>query len=406
MARARRKRADTATTTSPKKTREGTGATPSAREVKKHRAKRARASQKGAKKRVRVSKGVYRDRWGLAATVKVNGMQRERRFPKGTPLRTIQAWRDEMRGNLRTLPKGAKHTLAHDAARYLKQKEGELISIRDRRRAVRKWVERFGHLRTLALERHVPELNEQLHAWRKERSAATCNHRRDALTNLVRTLYGKKAGSGLADLVMFKKAPPKRRGRNRAEVAAVLKHMEPGSATRIRLELMHWTGMRPKQVGRLKPEDFQLDEKEPHVVVPPAKGGDEAEIPLLEEGVATARAYIAADAFGMWSTKEANKELREAAAAAGIKPFTTYQIRHSFATGLRDTGTDIADIQYMYGHLNPETTKRYAPANLEKNAEALRRLRSSDEELAERLRVRRHEEHRRCESRDRGGDRN
>ena len=130
MARARRKAADTATRTSPEKARQGAGGIPSAQAGKSQGAQKPRPSQKGAKKRVRVSKGVYRDRWGLAATVKVNGMQRERRFPRGTPLRTIQAWRDEMRGNLRTLPKGAKHTLRHDAGRYLKQKEGQLASIK------------------------------------------------------------------------------------------------------------------------------------------------------------------------------------------------------------------------------------------------------------------------------------
>ena len=101
-----------------------------------------------------------------------------------------------MRGNLRTLPKGAKHTLRHDAGRYMEQKKGQLASIRDRARNLGMWFGRFGHIRTLALEQHVPELNEQLHAWRKEVSGATCNHRRDALMNLVRVLYGHKAATG------------------------------------------------------------------------------------------------------------------------------------------------------------------------------------------------------------------
>ena len=203
LAGARRKRADTATTTSPEKAREGAGAPPARQGRAGHQQKRPRPSQKGCKKRVRVSEGVYKDRYGLAATVKVTGMQRERRFPRGTPIRTIQAWRDEMRGNLRTLPKGAKHTLSHDAKRYLDQVEGQLVSIRDRRRNLGLWLEKFGHMRTLSLEQHVTELNGQLHQWRKERSGATCNHRRDALMNLVRVLYGRRAASGLSDLVML-----------------------------------------------------------------------------------------------------------------------------------------------------------------------------------------------------------
>ena len=46
---------------------------------------------KPARRRVRVAEGIYRDRHGLAATVKVNGVQRELRFPPGTPLKTIRA---------------------------------------------------------------------------------------------------------------------------------------------------------------------------------------------------------------------------------------------------------------------------------------------------------------------------
>ena len=41
---------------------------------------------------------------------------------------------------------------------------------------------------------------------------------------------------------------------------AVLFHVTPGSKTAARLQLMHWTGMRPSQMGRLTRADFHLDE--------------------------------------------------------------------------------------------------------------------------------------------------
>ena len=201
MAGARRKKADTATTTSPEKAREGADAPPTRQAKAGHQQKRPRPSQKGCRKRARVSEGVYKDRYGLAATVKVNGIQREQRFPRETGMRTIQAWRTQTRASLQNLPKGAKHTLAHDAKRYLDQKEGQLASIRDRRRNLRTWFEKFGHIRTLTLEHHVNQLNGQLHQWRKTLSGATCNHRRDALMNLVRVLYGARAASGLTRIM-------------------------------------------------------------------------------------------------------------------------------------------------------------------------------------------------------------
>ena len=53
-------------------------------------------------RRTRVAEGVYKDRWGLAATVKVHGVQREIRFPPDTSLKTIRAPRNELRVSLRS----------------------------------------------------------------------------------------------------------------------------------------------------------------------------------------------------------------------------------------------------------------------------------------------------------------
>ena len=139
LAGARRKTADTATKTSPEKAREEAGAPRAPLEQNAEKKRKPRASQKGDRKRVRVSEGVYRDQYGLAATVKVNGIQREKRYPRDTGLRTIQAWRAETRGSLVTLPKAAKHTLEHDAGRYLHH-PGRLPPVRERASQLRRQV--------------------------------------------------------------------------------------------------------------------------------------------------------------------------------------------------------------------------------------------------------------------------
>ena len=145
----------------------------------------------------------------------------------------------------------------------------------------------------------------------------------------------------------------------------------PGSVTRVRLELMHWTGMRPSQMGRLQADDFRLDEPIPYVAVPRGKGGRLAAVPLVPEGVAAARAFLDANAFGPWPRSSVNRGLAAAARRAGRPPFTAYQIRHSFAARPRPAGTDVADIQDLYGHTRPETTMIYAPPELPKHLAAL-----------------------------------
>ena len=338
----------------------------------------AKNAGSSARRRVRVAEGVYKDRHGLAATVKVNGIQREIRFPAGTPLKTIRARRDELRASLRILPAGERHTLAHDAERYLDQVSTELVSMADRRHHIGLWVQRFGHLRTLALSQHVALLNDQLHQWRETLSASACNHRRNALTNLVKVLYGRRASAELIDLVRFAQPPPKPRWLERSHIAEVLAHLTPGSKTVVRLRFMHWTGMRPSQMARLEPDDFRLDEPTPFVVVPRGKGGRLAAIPLVGEGLEAGREFMALRAYGRWSCPSANRALERAARTAGRPAFTVYQIRHAFATGLRRTGADVADIQDLYGHTDPETTMIYAPPQLQKHADAITRLQRAD----------------------------
>ena len=196
---------------------------------------------------------------------------------------------------------------------------------------------------------------------------------------------GGRAAAGLSELVTFPKPPPKPRSVERAHIADVLAQVESGTEMAARLHLLHWTGMRPAQMRQLTPDHFVLDHKNklPHVIVPQGKRGRTALVPLLEEGVAAARKFMSLDAYGEWSTAKANKVLTEAARKAERKRFTTYQIRHSFATALRESGADVADIQYMYGHTNPKTTIIYAPEVMRKNQEAIKRLRAVENQRTE-----------------------
>ena len=97
----------------------------------------------------------------------------------------------------------------------------------------------------------------------------------------TRRWRGQRAAAELVDLVRFTRPAPRPRWLDRAHIAEVLAQLTPGSRTVVRLRLMHWTGMRPSQMGRLRPEDFRLDEPTPFVVVPRGKGGRLAELIAL-----------------------------------------------------------------------------------------------------------------------------
>jgi len=61
-----------------------------------------------------------------------------------------------------------------------------------------------------------------------------------------------------------------------------------------------------------------------------------------------------------------------------VRPFTVYQIRHSFALALRAAGADLADVQALLGHVDQRTTLRYAPVVDAKLTVAVGRLAGSD----------------------------
>ena len=78
-----------------------------------------------SKRRRKVTKGVYRDRYGLSASVKVGprgeALQAEKRFPFDTPAGEIRKWQEAMRVELRAKlgrPRSVRGTLDGDANWY------------------------------------------------------------------------------------------------------------------------------------------------------------------------------------------------------------------------------------------------------------------------------------------------
>ena len=84
-----------------------------------------------------------------------------------------------------------------------------------------------------------------------------------------------------------------------------------------------------------------------------------AVVPLVPEGVAAARALLAAAALRRWPRSN-QPRARRCCRRAGRPSFTTYRIRHFVAVGPHRAGTDIADLQDLWTH-RARTTMIYAP---------------------------------------------
>lgn len=368
-------------------------------------------------KRRRIATNIYADGSGLEAVARatVDGIElrESKRYPRDTKISEIRTWQRDTEVELRKLTGAvAKDTFECEVEIYLPLVREELDSFADRERHLRAWIPIFQ-----GKKRHqigTPAIDRQLRIWRNvdQLSASSVNQRRDAISDFFTKMNGGTEGRNPAKAAVWfarKKSTPK--GIDRGRIWRVLEHMDPNRKTRWRLSLIHWTGMRPSQQGRLSsPDEFYLDDRAfqleiggtvrrvPAVLVPSGKGGDPVMFPLTPEGEIVARAFLRVDAFWRppakprldkhgqpkkprqtWSCPSAKKRIDAAAKATGEPTFTVYTIKHSFASALRRTGTDLADIQDMLGHADIASTRIYAPAVQAKHVEAVDRLRADDE---------------------------
>ena len=106
------------------------------------------------KTRKRIGAGIRRDRYGLAARVKVGSgaaaVEREKRFPADTPFKKIRDWQESMRGELRAAQSRpastARGTFEADAKVYLAQVK-HLASYKSRVCEVDAWTALYGRLK-------------------------------------------------------------------------------------------------------------------------------------------------------------------------------------------------------------------------------------------------------------------
>lgn len=135
------------------------------------------------------------------------------------------------------------------------------------------------------------------------------------------------------------------------------------------LSLIYACGLRRSELLNLKPE--HIDSKRGLLIVKEAKGKKDRIVPISEKIITMLREYYKGSKPEKWlfegqkkgeqySAESLQSVLKLALAKAKItKPVTLHWLRHSYATHLLESGTDLRYIQELLGHKSSKTTEIY-----------------------------------------------
>ena len=135
------------------------------------------------------------------------------------------------------------------------------------------------------------------------------------------------------------------------------------------LSLIYSCGLRRSELINLKHTD--IDSKRNIVIIRQSKGKKDRIVPLSIKILDMLRDYFRLykpkiwlfegnEAGSLYSEQSLQKVLKQALAKVGIKkPVTLHWLRHSYATHLLESGTDLRYIQELLGHNSSKTTEIY-----------------------------------------------
>jgi integrase/recombinase XerD len=135
------------------------------------------------------------------------------------------------------------------------------------------------------------------------------------------------------------------------------------------LSMIYACGLRRGELLKLKPQDILSERMLLHIKQ--AKGKKDRIVPLSEKLLEMLRAYYKSYKPSVWlfegqkageAYSERSLELvfKNALKQSGsIKPATLHWLRHSYATHLLESGTDLRFIQELLGHKSSKTTEIY-----------------------------------------------
>lgn len=326
--------------------------------------------------RRRLSTGIYEDRYGRSVVYSVHGRPKETRFPPDTPLERLIRWRKTQLGQAQELaPREPRGTLARDAVRFLKTRKGRPNYITEKAN-LKAWITALNNPPRWKIQEH--HIEATLAAWRQiGYSQETLRKRFLILRMLYRKLDGPRAATPFDHLKPPAKTRPRPVSVADADIVAVAQQLRKqeitkrlhDGKTRARFLVLATHEQRPAELKRTRPEDVDLERQ--LWWVRGAKGGYHTIVPLNEEQLAAWRLFITANAWGKYDTRNFTRTIQRNGWPKGIR---VYCLRHSTGFALSARGVDLGDIQALYGHTSPETTRIYVPGQMQRLQAAHRKL--------------------------------
>jgi integrase/recombinase XerD len=173
---------------------------------------------------------------------------------------------------------------------------------------------------------------------------------------------------------------------SKEEVASIL-NASINQKHRTMLSLIYACGLRRSELLNLKPKD--VDSKRGMLTIRNAKGRKDRLVPISEKVIEMLRNYYKAYRPEVWlfegqfsgtpySEQSIQSVLKQAVRTAGIKrPVTLHWLRHSYATHLLESGTDLRYIQELLGHKSSKTTEIYTHVSMK----SLQKIKSPFDDL-------------------------
>jgi integrase/recombinase XerD len=173
---------------------------------------------------------------------------------------------------------------------------------------------------------------------------------------------------------------------SKAEIKKILEALSNTKHSTM-LSLIYSCGLRRGELLNLKPSD--IDANRNLIVVRQAKGKKDRIVPLSPKILTMLRSYYKIYQPSTWlfegqKTNEQYDErslsnvLKQAVEKAKIKkPVSLHWLRHSYATHLLESGTDLRYIQEILGHSSSKTTEIYTHVS----ANSLQKIKSPFDDL-------------------------